>query len=67
MIANHQGSLGFDTGKTDYVKFGYYNWSGSAMGSSARKVLLRAPTIVADRSGTTYNAEELKTLLGTAH
>jgi len=67
MIANYQGSLGFNTGKTDYAKFGYYNWSGSAMGSSQRKVLLRAPTIVADPSGTTYNVEQLKTLLRAAH
>ena len=67
MIADYQGSLGFNTGKTDYAKFGYYNWSGSAMGSSPRKVLLRAPTVVADPSGTTYNVEQLKTLLRAAH
>ena len=67
MIADYQGSLGFNTGKTDYAKFGYYNWSGSAMGAGPRKVLLRAPTIVADPSGTTYNVGQLKTLLGAAH
>ncbi|HEY1287946.1 MAG TPA: heparin lyase I family protein [Burkholderiales bacterium] len=67
MIADYQGSLGFNTGKTDYAKFGYYNWSGSAMGSGPRKVLLRAPTIVADPSGTTYNIAQMKTLLGEAH
>ena len=47
LIANHQGSLGYNTGMPDYAKFGYYNWSDAAMGSTPRKVLLRAPTIVA--------------------
>ncbi len=63
MIANHQGSLGYNTGMTDYAKFGYYNWSGAAMGANPRKVLLRSPTIVADPTGNTYNAEQVRTLL----
>ena len=63
MIANHQGSLGYNTGMPDYAKFGYYNWSGAAMGSNPRKVLLRSPTIVADPTGSTYSAEQVRTLL----
>ena len=63
MIANHQGSLGYNTGMPDYAKFGYYNWSDAAMGSNPRKVLLRAPTIVADPTGSTYSAEQVRTLL----
>jgi len=66
MIANHQGSLGYNTGMADYAKFGYYNWSGAAMGSNPRKVLLRAPTIVADPTGQTYSAEQVRTLLSPA-
>jgi Polysaccharide lyase/Bacterial Ig domain len=62
-IANYSGSLGYNTGMADYAKFGYYNWSGSAMSSVPRKVLLRAPTIVADPTGQTYNAEQVRTLL----
>ena len=41
MIANHQGSLGYNTGMRT-SQFGYYNWSGAAMGSTPRKVLLGA-------------------------
>ncbi len=67
VIANYRGSLGYNTGKTDYAKFGYYNWSGSAMGSNPRKVLLRSPTIVADPTGSTYSAEQVRTLLDAAH
>ena len=63
-IVNHHGSLGFDTpGYNNYAKFGYYNWSDAAMASNPRKVLLRSPTIVADPSGSTYNAEQVRTLL----
>jgi hypothetical protein len=63
-IVNHQGNLGFNTpGFKDYGKFGYYNWSGSAM-NSTRKVLLRAPTLVADPTGSTYRAEQIRSLLG---
>ena len=53
-IADYQGSLGYTTGQNDYIKFGYYNWSLSAMGSSPRKVLLRSPVVVADRAGYTH-------------
>jgi hypothetical protein len=66
MIADHHGSLGYNTGMTDYAKFGYYNWSGAAMDSTPRKVLLRAPTIVADPTGSTYSAEQVRTLLSAA-
>lgn len=66
MIANHQGSLGYNTGMKDYAKFGYYNWSGSGMSSTPRKVLLRSPTIVNDPSGSTYNHDQVRALLGTA-
>lgn len=62
-IANHRGNLGYNTpGYNDYVKFGYYNWT-SAM-SSARKVLVRSPTIVLDPTGDKYNAEQLRAILG---
>ena len=63
LIASHTGNLGFNTpGFKDYAKFGYYNWS-SGMNSS-RKVLLQSPTIVADPTGSTYTAEQVRTLLG---
>ena len=63
-IVDHRGNLGFRTpGQNDYVKFGYYNWSGGAM-ASTRKVLLRSPTIVADPSGETYRVEQLRAFLG---
>jgi hypothetical protein len=63
-IVNHQGNLGFNTpGYNDYAKFGYYNWSGSSMSSTARKVLLRAPTVVADPTGSTYTADQVRTLV----
>ena len=64
MIANHQGSLGYNTGMKDYAKFGYYNWSGSGMSSVPRKVLLRSPTIVADPTGSTYAQDQVRALLG---
>ena len=67
MIANYQGSLGFNTpGMKDYAKFGYYNWTASAMNSTPRNVLLRAPTLVADPTGQTYSAEQVRTLLSAA-
>ena len=65
-IANYAGSLGYNTGMTDYAKFGYYNWSGSAMSSVPRKILLRAPTIVRDPTGQTYTAAQVRTLLSAA-
>jgi hypothetical protein len=62
MIANHTGNLGFNTpGFSDYAKFGYYNWT-SGMNSS-RKVLLQSPTIVADPTGSTYTADQVRSLL----
>ena len=51
MIADYTGSLGYNTGYTDYAKFGYYNWTASEMNSTPRKVLLREPTIVNDPTG----------------
>jgi hypothetical protein len=66
-IVNHVGNLGFNTpGYNDYAKFGYYNWGGSSMSSTARKVLLRSPTIVADPTGQTYTHEQLRTLVGSS-
>ena len=62
-IANYKGSLGYNTGMADYAKFGYYNWSRHRMGPTARKVLLRSPTIVADPTGSKYSQEHVRTLL----
>ena len=65
LIATHNGNLGFNTpGFKDYAKFGYYNWS-SGMNSS-RKVILRSPTIVADPTGSTYSAAQVRALLGSS-
>ena len=58
-IADYKGSLGYSTGQSDYLKFGYYSWG--AMGSSPRKVLLRSPVIVADRAG--YTQEMFRSLV----
>jgi hypothetical protein len=63
LIANHQGSLGYNTGMNDYAKFGYYNWSASSMNGTARKVLLRSPMIVRDPTGQTYSLEQIRALL----
>jgi hypothetical protein len=61
-IVNHTGNLGYNTpGFEDYVKFGYYNWSGS--GSTPRKVLLRSPVLVADPTGSKYSHEDLRTFV----
>ena len=65
-IANYQGSLGYNTGYKDYAKFGYYNWTASSMNGTARKVLLRSPTIVSDPTGQTYTLEQIRALLGSA-
>ena len=59
-IVDHRGNLGFATGQKDYAKFGYYNWSSF---NSTRKVMLRSPTIVADPTGSTYSAEQLRALV----
>ncbi|HEU4441014.1 MAG TPA: heparin lyase I family protein, partial [Burkholderiales bacterium] len=66
MIADYKGSLGYNTGYTDYAKFGYYNWTASAMSSTPRKVLLREPTIVADPTGTKYSLAQLRAHLGSS-
>ena len=63
LITNYQGSLGYNTGVNDYMKFGYYNWSGSAMSSTPRKVLLRSPTIVKDPTGSTYSQDQIRALV----
>jgi hypothetical protein len=57
-VVDYRGSFGFNTpGYKDYMKFGYYNWSSF---SSPRKVLLRAPTLVLDPTGSRYRAEDLR-------
>ena len=66
MIADYKGSLGYNTGYTDYAKFGYYNWTASAMGSTPRKVLLREPTIVNDPTGQKYSPEQLRAHVGSS-
>jgi hypothetical protein len=61
-IVEHRGNLGYNTpGRNDYVKFGYYSWSAAM--SSARKLLVRSPTIVADPTGAKYGAADLRALL----
>src|SRR5688572_25578887 len=57
-IAEHEGSLGFNTpGHKDYLKFGYYNWSRF---DSPRKVLLRSPMVVLDPTGEKYRPDDLR-------
>jgi hypothetical protein len=65
-IANYQGSLGYNSSYKDYAKFGYYNWTASSMNGTARKVLLRSPTIVSDPTGQTYTLEQISALIGSA-
>jgi hypothetical protein len=66
LIVDHQGNLGFNTpGYLDYVKWGYYNWSGSGFSTTSRKVRLRNPTIVADPTGSKYTAADVRTVLAT--
>ena len=62
-IVNHTGNLGYKVTQKDYFKFGYYNWTGASSNNNARKVLLHAPTIVADPTGNTYSAEQLRALV----
>jgi hypothetical protein len=58
-ILNYSGNLGFNTpGYKDYMKFGYYNWSSGF--NSARKVMLKKPTIVLDPTGSKYTPETLR-------
>ena len=57
-IVDYTGGLGFNTpGFKDYMKFGYYNWSGL---DSSRKILLQAPTLVLDPTGSKYTASDLR-------
>lgn len=57
-ILDYRGPVGYDTpGYKDYVKFGYYNWTGLR---SSRKVLLRLPTVVVDPTGSTYAEPDLR-------
>jgi hypothetical protein len=64
-VVDHRGNLGFNTpGYLDYVKWGYYNWSGSGFSGASRKVRLRGQTIVQDPSGGKYTAADLRGLLG---
>jgi hypothetical protein len=60
-IVNYRGNLGYLTpGRRDYAKFGVYSWAKFAR---PRKVLLHNPTVVADPSGSTYDAAALRALL----
>ncbi len=62
-IAEHEGSLGFNTpGIQDYLKVGYYNWSRF---DSPRKVLVRSPMVVLDPTGEKYRPEDLRELVKT--
>jgi hypothetical protein len=57
-IVDYSGPIGFNTpGYRDYAKFGYYNWSSF---NSSRKVLLRAPVLVQDPSGSKYSVDALR-------
>jgi len=57
-IVDYTGPIGFNTpGYRDYAKFGYYNWSSF---DSSRKVLLRAPVLVQDPTGSKYSADALR-------
>ncbi len=57
-IVDYTGPIGFNTpGYRDYAKFGYYNWSSF---SSSRKVLLRAPILVRDPTGSKYSADAMR-------
>lgn len=57
-IMDYTGPLGYSTpGTKDYAKFGYYNWSSF---NSSRKVLLRAPVLVQDPTGSKYTVDTLR-------
>jgi hypothetical protein len=57
-IVDYTGPIGFNTpGYNDYAKFGYYNWSSF---SSSRKVLLRAPILVQDPTGSKYSPDAFR-------
>jgi hypothetical protein len=60
-IVNHRGNLGFNTpGHKDYVKFGVYNW---ARFSTPRKILLHAPTVILDPTGSKYDERSVRGLI----
>jgi hypothetical protein len=59
-VVNHQGAFGWKTSYTDYLKFGYYNWSSF---DSPRKVLMRNAVLVNDPSGSKYNADTLRAVI----
>jgi hypothetical protein len=62
-IAEHEGSLGFNTpAYKDYLKVGYYNWSRF---DSPRKLLVRSPMLVLDPGGEKYKADDLRALVKT--
>ncbi|HWI38609.1 MAG TPA: heparin lyase I family protein [Burkholderiales bacterium] len=57
-IVDYSGPIGFNTpGYRDYAKFGYYNWSSF---NSSRKVLIRAPVLVQDPTGSKYTVDSLR-------
>lgn len=57
-IVDYKGHLGFNTpGYKDYFKFGLYNWGRF---STPRKVMLHAPTMVLDPTGSKYDADSLR-------
>jgi hypothetical protein len=57
-IVDYKGNLGFNTpGYKDYFKFGLYNWASF---KTPRKVMLHAPTMVLDPTGSKYNAAALR-------
>ncbi len=58
LIVDYKGNLGVNTsGYKDYFKFGLYNWSSF---SAPRKVMLQAPTMVLDPTGSKYDAATLR-------
>jgi hypothetical protein len=58
-MVDYSGPMGFNTpGYIDYAKFGYYNWSSF---NSSRKVLMRAPIVVKDPTGSKYSATDMRT------
>ncbi|HXI35974.1 MAG TPA: heparin lyase I family protein, partial [Burkholderiales bacterium] len=60
-IANYAGPVGYLLpGTSDYVKFGYYNWSPYA---TNRKVLMRQAAMVVDPTGSKYTQSDLRALI----
>jgi hypothetical protein len=56
-VVNYTGNLGYPVNAKDYFKFGYYNWSSF---NSTRKLMIRAPIVVADPTGSKYSASTLR-------